>query len=50
MTTSDGLVGLAVLSAKVRSERRILLDRLRTFEKKLLESAEGTRCSGVSTT
>lgn len=48
MTTSDGLVGLAVLSAKVRSERRILLDRLRTFEKKLLESAEGTRCSGVS--
>jgi hypothetical protein len=44
MASIDGLAGLAALSAKVKSERRILLERLKSFEKKLLEAAEGTGC------
>lgn len=48
MASSDGLAGLAVLSAKVRAQRRTLLERLKSFEKKLLESAEGLGCVGSS--
>lgn len=49
MTNSDGLAGLAALSARVKSERRLLLDRLKSFERKLQESSEGLGCCGVST-
>lgn len=48
MVSSDGLAGLAALSAKIKNERRLLLDRLKSFEKKLLESAEGLGCCGSS--
>ncbi|TFH79128.1 abortive infection family protein [Pseudomonas kribbensis] len=48
MASDNGLAGLAALSAKVRSERRILVERLKAFEKKLLEAAEGIGCYAYS--
>lgn len=48
MESSAGMVGLVALSSKVRGERRILLERLKSFEKKLLESAEELGCFASS--
>ncbi|MBC3965347.1 abortive infection family protein [Pseudomonas simiae] len=48
MTNSDGLAGLAAKAAKVKGERLRLRERLKAFESKLLESSDGTGCSGAS--
>lgn len=48
MANSDGLRKLASASAKVRVQRRMLLERLKSFEIKLLESMEGLNCCGTS--
>lgn len=49
MAGGDGFTGLKALSAKVKNERRVLLERLKAFENKLLESSEGLGCFGSST-
>ncbi|MGY2135862.1 abortive infection family protein [Pseudomonas reactans] len=48
MANNDGLTGLAALSAKVKGERQKLLDHLKAFDKKLVESAGGLGCRGSS--
>ena len=42
------LTGLAALSTKVKGERQRLIDRLKTFDKKLLDSSGGLGCCGSS--
>lgn len=49
MASGDGFAGLKALSAKVKNERRLLLERLKAFENKLFESSEGLDCYGSST-
>lgn len=49
MASGDGFAGLKALSAKVKNERRLLLERLKAFENKLLDSSEGLGCFGSST-
>ncbi|WP_047605168.1 abortive infection family protein [Pseudomonas putida] len=48
MSKSDGMAGLAALSAKLKNERRILFERLKGFEEKLLGLMDGLGCSGSS--
>ncbi|WP_236166331.1 abortive infection family protein [Pseudomonas juntendi] len=48
MGKSDGMAGLAALSAKVKNERRILLERLKAFEKELFGLMDGLGCRGSS--
>lgn len=46
--SDDGFAELAALSEKVRNEHRLLLEGLRTFERKLRDLVGGLRCRGVS--
>lgn len=48
--SSDGLARLAARSALLKNERRLLVEGLKAFEKKLLESSEGLGCCGSSKT
>jgi len=48
MANNDALTGLAALSARVKGERQRLLDRLKAFDKKLVESSGGLGCCGSS--
>lgn len=48
MGNGDRMAGLAALSAKVKGERRILLDKLKAFEQKLADLTDGLGCSGSS--
>lgn len=49
MAGNDAFIGLAALASKVKSERQLLLERLKSFEKKLVESSHGVGCRGAST-
>ncbi|MBX8508911.1 abortive infection family protein [Pseudomonas cichorii] len=46
--SSDGISELATRSAKVRSEHRLLLEGLKSFEKKLVDLVSGLGCGGNS--
>lgn len=48
MGKNDGMAGLAALSARVKNERRILFERLKAFEEKLLGLMDGLGCRGSS--
>lgn len=48
MDKLDGLARLAALSAKVSDERKTMLERFKTFEKQLLESAGGAHGSSLA--
>lgn len=48
MGKNDGMAGLAALSARVKNERRILFERLKAFEEKLLGLMDGLGCQGTS--
>lgn len=49
MANGDGFAGLKALSARLKNQRRLLLERLKAFEGKLLETSEGLGCFGSST-
>lgn len=46
--SDDGFANLASASAKVRNEHRLLLEGLRSFERKLLDLVSGIRCQAES--
>lgn len=46
--SDDGFAELAARSEKVRNEHRLLLEGLRSFERKLRDLVGGLSCSGVS--
>ncbi|WP_183152989.1 abortive infection family protein [Pseudomonas amygdali] len=46
--SDDGFAELAARSEKVRSEHRLLLDGLKSFEQKLVDLVGGLNCRGVS--
>ncbi|MCK9715184.1 MULTISPECIES: abortive infection family protein [Pseudomonas syringae group] len=48
MMSDDGFAELAARSEKVRNENRLLLDGLKSFERKLVELVGGLNCTGAS--
>ncbi|KPY65374.1 MULTISPECIES: abortive infection family protein [Pseudomonas] len=48
MMSDDGFAELAARSEKVRNENRLLLEGLKSFERKLVELVGGLNCTGAS--